>query len=309
MLSSEAETLTGFLEVLAAERGVARNTLQAYERDLRLFSEWIEKPFPSVTSDDLNRFFEDLNKRHLSATTAARKLSTLRQFYKHLYAEGVVTENPTAHLENPKQPKPLPKTLSEEDVEQLLNSVIDRAKQKPTVVNLRTVALIELLYATGLRVSELVSLKKTDLAGGRKFFIVKGKGGKERMVPLGKVAHRAAAKYLKALTTSGDHKDSPWLFPSRSKQGYLTRIRAFQLIKEVAAKAGLEPSRISVHVLRHAFATHLLANGADLRSVQKLLGHSDISTTQIYTHVLEDRLRKLVSEKHPLSGKKPSNKS
>jgi integrase/recombinase XerD len=262
-----------------------------------------------VNQDDLNRYFEELNRRHLSATTAARKLSALRQFYKHLYAEGLVSENPTAHLENPKQPKPLPKTLSEEDVERLLTSVIERARQRPTVVNLRTVALIELLYATGMRVSELVSLKKTDLASGRRFIIVKGKGGKERMVPMGKVAARAAGDYLKALKADGAHKDSPWLFPTRSSKGYLTRVRAFQLIKEVAARAGLDPSRISVHVLRHAFATHLLANGADLRAVQKLLGHSDISTTQIYTHVLEDRLRRLVSEKHPLSRKKLSKLS
>ena len=239
----------------------------------------------------------------MSATTAARKLSALRQFYKHLYAEGLVAENPTAHLENPKQPKPLPKTLSEEQVDRLLASVIERARKKPTVANLRTVALIELLYATGLRVSELVSLKKTALAGGRRFIIVRGKGGKERMVPLGKVAARAAGDYLKVLKADGAHKDSPWLFPTRSREGYLTRVRAFQLIKEAAGRAGLDPSRISVHVLRHAFATHLLANGADLRAVQKLLGHSDISTTQIYTHVLEDRLKRLVSEKHPLSKK------
>lgn len=261
-----------------------------------------------MTQDDLNRYFEELSKRHLSATTAARKLSSLRQFYKHLYAEGLVTENPTAHLENPKQPKPLPKTLSEEEVGRLLTVVIERARRKPTVANLRNVALIELLYATGMRVSELVSLKKTAFAGGRRFIIVKGKGGKERMVPLGKVAIRATSRYLKALKAAGTDKDSPWLFPTRSREGYLTRVRAFQLVKEAAGRAGLDPSRISAHVLRHAFATHLLANGADLRAVQKLLGHSDISTTQIYTHVLEERLRRLVSEKHPLSRKKLSKK-
>ncbi|MCH7631299.1 MAG: site-specific tyrosine recombinase XerD [Proteobacteria bacterium] len=293
---------------MAAERGAARNTLLAYERDLRLFSEWLGKSYSSVTQDDLNRYFEELSKRHLSATTAARKLSSLRQFYKHLYAEGLVAENPTAHLENPKQPKPLPKTLSEEEVSRLLTGVIERARRKPTVANLRNVALIELLYATGMRVSELVSLKKTAFAGGRRFIIVKGKGGKERMVPLGKVAIRATSRYLKALKAAGTDKDSPWLFPTRSRAGYLTRVRAFQLVKEAAGRAGLDPSRISAHVLRHAFATHLLANGADLRAVQKLLGHSDISTTQIYTHVLEERLRRLVSEKHPLSRKKLSNK-
>jgi len=276
----------------------------AYERDLRLFSEWVKKPFPEVRQGDLNGYFDYLNKRRLSATTAARKLSALRQLYKHLYAEGVIGENPTAHLENPKAAKPLPKTLSEEDVNALLEYVAGRAHTKPTVANLRTVALIELLYATGLRVTELVSLKKATLSGERKFIIVKGKGGKERMVPLTGPSRRALSAYLKALKAGTEGKDSPWLFPSRSREGHLTRIRAFQLIKEVSGKAGLDASKISVHVLRHAFATHLLANGADLRSVQKLLGHSDISTTQIYTHVLEDRLRRLVSEKHPLSGKK-----
>jgi len=269
----------------------------------------VKKPFSEVTQSDLNGYFENLNKRHLSATTAARKLSALRQFFKHLYAEGVIRENPTAHLENPKAAKPLPKTLSEEDVDTLLSYVADQAKKKPTPANLRTVALIEMLYATGLRVSELVSLRKATLTGERKFIIVKGKGGKERMVPLTGPARRAVVSYLRALKAGGADKDSPWLFPSRSREGYLTRIRAFQLIKEVSAKAGLDAAKISVHVLRHAFATHLLANGADLRSVQKLLGHSDISTTQIYTHVLEERLKKLVSEKHPLSKKslhKPS---
>ena len=279
------------------------NTLLSYERDLRLFSGSAGKPFSEITAPDIRGYFENLTDKGFSPATAARKLSALRQFYQFLYSEGLVSEDPTAHMENPKRIKKLPKVLSEADVDRLLEEVASRAEKKPDVRNLRLVVLVELLYATGLRVSELVSLPKASLTSERVFLIVKGKGGRERMVPLTKPAVKAVAKYLKALDKEGAYKDSKWLFPSRSKAGYLTRIRAFQLVKEVARAAGLDASKISVHVLRHAFATHLLANGADLRSVQKLLGHADISTTQIYTHVLKDRLRRLVTEKHPLSKK------
>lgn len=297
------ETIRLFLEVMAAERGAARNTLLSYERDLRLFSDFTQKPFTQVSEADIEHFFADLTRRHLSATTAARKLSALRQFYKFLYAEGRIKENPTAQIENPRKAAPLPKTLSEKEVDALLDTVADLAKKKPTLANFRSVALIEVLYATGLRISELVSLPRAAIEGKNNFLIVRGKGDKERMVPLSKPAKRAVADYLVLLKASPKHRDSRWLFPSRSKAGHLTRIRAFQIIKELARKAGLRADKVSAHVLRHAFATHLLGGGADLRSVQKLLGHSDISTTQIYTHVLEERLKKLVTEKHPLSKK------
>lgn len=288
---------------MAAERGAAKNTLLSYERDLRLFSEFVGKPLSSVTEGDVEHFFADLTRRHLSATTAARKLSALRQFYKFLYAEGQIKENPTAGIENPRKAAPLPKTLSEKEVDALLNTVAGLAKEKPTLANFRSVALIEILYATGLRISELVSLPRAAIEGKNNFMIVRGKGGFERMVPLSKPAKRAVADYLVFLKAEPRHADSRFLFPSRSKAGHLTRIRAFQIIKGLAAKAGLRVDKVSAHVLRHAFATHLLGGGADLRSVQKLLGHSDISTTQIYTHVLEERLKKLVTEKHPLSKK------
>lgn len=288
---------------MAAERGAAKNTIHSYERDLRLFSDFIGKPLRQVSEGDIEHFFADLTRRHFSATTAARKLSALRQFYKFLYAEGHIQENPTAGIENPRKAAPLPKTLSEKDVDALLNTVSGLAKKKPTLANFRSVALIEILYATGLRITELVSLPRAAIEGKNNFMIVRGKGGKERMVPLSKPARRAVADYLVLLKAAPKFADSRWLFPSRSQAGHLTRIRAFQIIKGLAAKAGLRADKVSAHVLRHAFATHLLGGGADLRSVQKLLGHSDISTTQIYTHVLEERLKKLVTEKHPLSKK------
>lgn len=302
-MSADTETILYFLEVMAAERGAARNTLLSYERDLRLFSEFVQKPLDEVGETDFERFFASLAKRGFTTTTAARKLSALRQFYKFLYAEGRIKENPTAQLENPKKGAPLPKTLSEKEVDALLKTVAGQAAKKPTLANLRNLAMIEVLYATGLRVSELVGLPRAAVEGKTTFLIVRGKGGKERMVPLSKPAKKAVADYLSFLKADDRYKDSRWLFPTRSKSGHLTRIRAFQIVKGLAAKAGFNPGKVSAHVLRHAFATHLLGGGADLRSVQKLLGHSDISTTQIYTHVLEERLKKLVTEKHPLARK------
>ena len=302
-MTADKETIFRFLEVLAAERGAAHNTLLSYERDLRLFHDWLKKPLIVASEGDLEHYLAYLNKQHFSATTAARKLSALRQFYKFLYAEGEVKVNPTANLENPKKPKSLPKTLSEEEVDKLLEAAAGPARAKPTMRNLRLLALIEILYATGLRVSELVGLQRAAVEGERDCLIVKGKGGKERMVPLGQKARAAIYDYLVVLKKEEGEGGKKWLFPSHGREGHLTRVRTFQLMKGLAVKAGLDPAKISVHVLRHAFATHMLANGADLRAVQKLLGHSDISTTQIYTHVLEERLKKLVTEKHPLSRK------
>lgn len=305
----DKETIHRFLEVLAAERGAARNTLLSYERDLRLFKNWLAKPLTMASEADLEHYLVHLNQWHFTATTAARKLSSLRQFYKFLYAEGLIEKNPTANLENPKKPKVLPKTLSETEVELLLETAAAKARSKPVMRHLRLLALIEILYATGLRVSELVSLPRAAVEGERMFLIIKGKGGKERMVPLSSKACQAIASYLKVLEKTATSSDKKWLFPSNSKEGHLTRVRAFQLIKDLAVEAGLDSAKISAHVLRHAFATHLLAHGADLRAVQKLLGHSDISTTQIYTHVLEERLKKLVTEKHPLARRQSKAKN
>jgi integrase/recombinase XerD len=234
----------------------------------------------------------------MAPRTAARRLSALRQFHRFLNGEGVRPDDPTAALDSPRQGRPLPKYLSEAEVDALL--VASRARPGPDGV--RLVALLELLYATGLRVSELVGLPLAAIARDRRLLSVRGKGNKERLVPLSEPAREALAAWLPLRQAAlGPGSMSRWLFPSRSRQGHLTRHRFGQLLKELAIAAGLDPAKVSPHVLRHAFATHLLAHGADLRSVQRLLGHADISTTQIYTHVLEDRLRALVHEHHPLA--------
>ncbi|MEE8371387.1 MAG: site-specific tyrosine recombinase/integron integrase [Sphingomonadales bacterium] len=290
-----------FLEALAAERGVAQNTILAYGRDLKAFSGWLKGPLTRAEPEDVRAYLEVMKKKGLSSTTAARALSTLRQYYKFLSAEGIAPGNPAANIESPRRAHRLPRTLSEEEVSRLLDGVQHRANEKPTLRNLRLAALLEMLYATGLRVSELLGLNKASMGGDRRMLVVRGKGGRERMVPLSDPARRAVQRYLGELSLA-NLATGPYLFPStRSKSGHLTRVRLFQLIREAAVKANIRPRRISAHVLRHAFATHLLANGADLRSVQMLLGHADISTTQIYTHVLEERLKALVRDKHPLS--------
>lgn len=296
---------------MAAERGAAANTLASYGRDLTKFAEFLDGPTTAATADDLRRYLEHLQARALAASSAARHLSSLRQYYGFLFTEGLIADNPAANLESPRKAMSLPKILSEDDVERLLAVATARVAGDDDVRNLRLVALLETLYATGLRASELLDLPRAAVAGDRPLLVVRGKGGRERMVPLSGPARQALHRYMKAQDASGTGpsvgpqtgkaKGSRWLFPSRGKGGRLTRVRLFQLIKELAAEAGIDPRRVSAHVLRHAFATHLLANGADLRAVQKMLGHADISTTQIYTHVLEERLKALVVEKHPLS--------
>jgi len=293
--------ITRFLEVLAAERGASGNTLQSYERDLRLFSEGLGCALVVAQSEDIRTHLADLAGRGVAPATQARRLSALKSFYKFLHSERLITDNPAANIEGPRRERALPKVLSEDDVNRLMMCADKAYQKKPNLRTARTVALLETIYATGMRISELLDLTRLALAGDRPVLVVKGKGGKERMVPLSGPARGALDQYLDHLKGDGAHKDSKWLFPSRGKTGRLTRVRAFQMIKELAAEAGIPPRRISAHVLRHAFATHLLAHGADLRSVQKMLGHSDISTTQIYTHVLEERLKTLVLAKHPLS--------
>ena len=231
-------------------------------------------------------------------TTAARRLSALRQYFGFLFAEGIRSDDPTALVDSPRLGRPLPKILSEEEVE----AMIAAAQESPGPEGLRLSALMELLYATGLRVSELVTLPLAAAVRDPEIIVVRGKGGRERMVPLTENARDAVAAYCEVrdyFAPPGDR--GHWLFPSRGKEGHLTRQRFGQILKELADACGLERRKVSPHVLRHAFASHLLANGADLRSVQKMLGHADISTTQIYTHVLDARLRALVRDKHPLS--------
>jgi integrase/recombinase XerD len=283
--------------MLAAERGAARNTLLAYDRDLQDFSEFAAGRGEGVaraSPDTLRKYMAGLGAQGLKPRSAARRLSALRQFHRFLLREGIRTDDPTRLLDAPKLPAPLPKLLSEAEVDALL-AATGRLAGRPGVVA-RTA--LEILYATGLRVSELLALPKTALTGEAELVMVRGKGGKERMVPLSDAAKDAAS----ALVALSD-KRIRWLFPGRDPSRPLTRQAFFLLLKQVALEAGIDPARVSPHVLRHSFASHLLAHGADLRSLQMLLGHADIATTQIYTHVLAERLRRLLEAHHPLAAK------
>ena len=292
-----------FLEMLTAERGVAANTEEAYGRDLDALCTFLarrkEGPL-DATSDALRAWIASLRHLGMSPRTSARRLSAVRQFFRFLLAEGMRSDDPSSVLDSPRLGRPLPKVLSQEDVAALIAT----ASKRDAAEGLRLSALMELLYATGMRVSELVGLPLAAVERDPEALIVRGKGGKERLVPLGEPARDAVLAWLGARAAGlKPGKASPYLFPSRSREGHLTRQRFAQLLKELAIEAGLDPQRVSPHVLRHAFASHLLAHGADLRSVQMMLGHADIATTQIYTHVLDDKLRALVEEKHPLAKK------
>ncbi|AWI58572.1 site-specific tyrosine recombinase XerD [Sinorhizobium fredii] len=301
---SEAH-LEAFLEMMSAERGAAINTLQSYERDLRDARSFLRSSgtrLNSATADDLRRYLSHLAGEGFKASSQARRLSALRQFYKFLYAEGLRGDDPTGILDAPKKARALPKTLSIDDVTRLIGQAeTEAASGENTFAKLRMHALIELLYATGMRVSELVSLPASVLAQDGRFLVIRGKGNKDRLVPLSQAAIRAMQTYGDALRRRAAEAESPWLFPSSGKSGHLPRQVFARDLKSLAARAGIRVAAISPHVLRHAFASHLLANGADLRAVQELLGHSDISTTQIYTHVLEERLHELVQNHHPLA--------
>jgi integrase/recombinase XerD len=297
-----------FLEMLVAERGAAANTLEAYRRDLEQFSAFARKRGRSAASADAETVRAHIHAQAqlgFSPRTTARRLSALRQFFRFLFVEGLRKDDPSASIDRPRQGRSLPKYLSEAEVERLL--IAGRAREG--VDGLRLTALLEVVYATGLRVSELVALPRTALAAEQRMLIVSGKGGRERIVPLTEPALAALMTYLQAITpprrpATAQPAASPWLFPSRSRCGHLTRARFAQLLKETAIAAGIDPARVSPHVLRHSFASHLLAHGADLRSLQEMLGHVDIATTQIYTHVLDGRLKALVAKAHPLSRKR-----
>lgn len=289
---------------MAAERGASKRTLEAYARDLGDLAAFLKgDAVDAAARDDLRRYIDHLHAADMAPRTAARRLSCLRQFYKFLYAEGLRGDDPTATLESPRLGRPLPKFLTEEETQRLLAASRDREGPQ----GLRLAALVELLYATGLRVSELVSLPLAAARGStmssRGVIIVRGKGNKERMVPVGEAARAAVDAYLpvREQFIPAKLKSSPWLFPADGKAGHLSRGSFSVMLKEAAIRGGIAPSRVSPHVLRHSFATHLLANGADLRSLQEMLGHADISTTQIYTHVLDERMKRLVSDNHPLA--------
>ena len=299
----DARHVDAFLEMLAAERGAARLTIDAYRRDLIDFARFAGaggRAIADADAETVRGYLSHLATR-MAPGTSARRLSCLRQFYRFLFAEDRRADDPTATIDSPRGSKPLPKVLSEDEVERLLAA----ARAREGVRGRRLVALVELLYATGLRVTELVGLPLAAMGGDPRFLMVTGKGGKDRLVPVGEVALRAVADYLEVRATfMPDGEVSPWLFPSRGRSGHLTRLRFGQLLKELAVEAAIRPARVSPHVLRHAFASHLLAHGADLRAVQKMLGHADIATTQIYTHVLDERLKALVRDHHPLAGGK-----
>jgi len=304
---SDPILINQFLEMLGAERGASNNTLESYARDLDQLSQNSPAPLNDISRDEVRAYLSLLQKTGLAARTQARKLSSLRQFFKFLYGEGLRGDNPALGIDSPRIGQSLPKLLSEDQVSKLLKLVEaraqnKRAQNKSDIKSLRLHALIELLYATGLRVTELVSLPLGAVRSGQPYIFVRGKGNKERLVPMNDRAIKALEAYIEAMTSlSPDSSSNKWLFPSRGAKGHLTRHRFAQLLKKIGAEAGILPSQLSPHVLRHAFATHLLSRGADLRAVQKMLGHSDITTTQIYTHVLEERLKSLVQQKHPLS--------
>jgi integrase/recombinase XerD len=298
-----------FLDMLAAERGAGENTLSAYRNDLDDMSAHLRaagRTVATATTDDLRGFIASLAERGFKASSLARRLSAVRQVYRFLYAEGKRADNPAAVLEGPKRARTLPKVLSIADVDALLKHAranSENAKQ-PLAQRLRAtrlLCLLEVAYATGLRVSELVALPASAARRDERMLIVRGKGGKERLVPLNKQAKRAMSEYLELRATTERDAKSKWLFPSFGEQGHLTRQHFARELKALGQACGIRSERLSPHVLRHAFASHLLHNGADLRVVQTLLGHADISTTQIYTHVLEERLKALVRDLHPLA--------
>jgi integrase/recombinase XerD len=296
--SKQVHEIDTFLEMLAAERGAARNTLDSYRRDLKHFAEFLARPINEASSQDIRDYLAELDRAGMAASTAARRLSALRQYYRFLQGEGTRKDDPSASVDSPKRRRPLPKVLSEAEVDRLLTAA--RTYEGPEGV--RLVALMELLYASGLRVSELLMLPYPAVRPSTNYIVVRGKGGRERMVPLSDPALQALAEYAQVRERFIRRPvDARWLFPSRAKGGHLTRQRFSQLVKELAVAAGIDSSKVSPHTLRHAFASHLLANGADLRAVQQMLGHADISTTQIYTHVLEKRLQDYVEEHHPLA--------
>ncbi len=291
----DRQLIAAFLEMMAAEAGAARNTLLAYERDLRGASELLGARLSSASADALKRLGEAWMP--LKRATVARKAAALRRFFAFLHDEGLRGDDPSAALPRPGAERPLPKVLDRTALDSLF-AEIEARKGEGSLAALRLAALVELLYGSGLRATELVSLPRNAIGQDRPYLILKGKGGRERLVPISDRAHAAVADYAALVP-----KDSRWLFPSG--KSHLSRVRLFQLIRELAGAAGIPPDRISPHVLRHAFATHLLEGGADLRALQLLLGHADIATTQIYTHVDSRRLVELVNSRHPLADGDP----
>ena len=313
---ADARLISLFIDMLAAEQGAGVNTLDAYRRDLEDFSGFLAQTgasFASAETQLLRDYLADLDSRGFKSSSVARRLSAMRHLFRFLLNERIRSDDPAAILSGPKRGRGLPKVLSIADVDRLLVrakelSVAPEASATQRLRALRLYCLLEVLYATGLRVSELVALPLSASRRDARMIVVRGKGNKERLVPLNQASRQAMADYLAAVATQKPAvkkaaATSKWLFPSFGESGHLTRQHFARDLKELAAAAGLAPRLVSPHVLRHAFASHLLHNGADLRIVQTLLGHTDISTTQIYTHVVEERLKSLVRDLHPLAEK------
>ncbi len=311
-MTRDADLLETFLDMMSAERGASRNTLEAYARDLADLSATLARRnanFRNATRDDIKHYFAGLSASGTAHSSQARKLSALRQFFVFLYSEGIRKDDPTAAIEAPRRKRPLPKVLSPKEV----IALIETAAQDETAEAVRLSAMLEILYAAGLRVSELVSLPLSAAKTKSGYIYVRGKGNKERIAPLNKSAQAAIKHYLDVRAEflpkgPARARADKFLFPSRGKDAHITRRRCHQMLKELALKANIDPDKLSPHVLRHAFATHLVEGGADLRSVQTMLGHADIATTQIYTHVAGDRLAAVVTGAHPLSRAKKAAK-
>lgn len=306
MSRGDGRLTAAFLDMLAAERGAAANTLEAYARDLEDYQSFASGHggIAAIEPTGIRAYLVSLEEAGLKASSAARRLSAIRQLHKFLYIEGFRGDDPASGVESPRLGRPLPKVLSVAHVDRLLTVAQARAADAdaPPLARFRALrmhCLLELIYATGLRVSELVALPAAAARSKERFLIVQGKGNKERLVPLNEAARIAARQWLDALEAEG--KSVKWLFPAESETGHMTRQSFARDLKGIAGAAGLPAAKVSPHVLRHAFASHLLQNGADLRVVQELLGHADIATTQIYTHVLDERLRNMVRDLHPLS--------
>ena len=313
MTAEPGALVIGFLEALAAERGASVNTIEAYRRDLSDYVAHLKATGAdplTASGSDVRAYMAARGAEGLKASSLARRLSAVRQFHKHLYAETLRTDDPTLAIQGPRRSRPLPKVLTVADVERLIVAArqgLDEPERpvRERLALARMACLIELIYASGLRVSEVLGLPKSVARAREPFIAVRGKGGKERLAPLNASARAAVSAYLihrPAFLPIGV-KASPWLFPSRGASGRLTPRRFAQLLDEAARDAGIDPARVSPHVLRHAFATHLLEGGADLRIVQTLLGHADIATTQIYTHLAQDHLQSVVQTRHPLARK------
>jgi integrase/recombinase XerD len=308
---SAASLIEVFLDMMSAERGASANTLAAYRRDLLDFHGWLAgrgKDAKRAVRDDVRHYLTGLSAGGIAGSSQARKLSALRQFFGFLYADGIRKDDPTVAVDAPKRGRPLPKILSREDMEKLIAAAAKCAAEDAEGV--RLACIVEVLYASGLRVSELATLPLAAVRSRDGVILVKGKGGKERLVPLHPRARQAIDDWLKlrdGFLPRGDRRRAErFLFPSRGAEGHLTRRRLHQMLKTLALEAGLDPAKLSPHVLRHAFATHLVEGGADLRSVQTMLGHADIATTQIYTHVARDRLAATIASAHPLARRKPA---